>query len=357
MPGAPSSRESGSSRRKRSSPTRLLDITPAEPARFRNLTVFPLVSEGSGNLYTLLPEALAAGLVTIGEMGSGVVPTLLARNAGDVDVLVLDGEQLIGAKQNRITNRSIILAAKSVTEIPVSCMEQGRWRVVSEEFTPRPRPMHAASKVRRHARHVEAACVGVGQTADHRVLAEAQGAVWNEIGVSAGRLGVHSDTGAMSELYDRREEDLASWVKRFPAQDGQVGLLAFLGESVLGLDAVGHPDLYAQLHERLLGGYVMDAIVDRGESKGSPTARAAATYLSRVGEAKRGAAPTVGKGSYHVLTGTVVGGELADADTDAGAGTLAHLSAFPGLPSVATETRRVDAAPLRGPTARRRGHL
>jgi hypothetical protein len=39
------------------------------------------------------------------------VPELIATNRGDADVLVLDGEQLIGARQNRMTNRSILLPA------------------------------------------------------------------------------------------------------------------------------------------------------------------------------------------------------------------------------------------------------
>ena len=104
----------------------------------------------------------------------------------------------------------------------------------------------------------------------------------------------------------------------------------------------------------------MDAIVDRGESKGSPTARAAATYLSRVGEAKRGAAPIGREGLTTTCSpARVVGGELAGMRIRTRARAPSPTrSAFPGLPSGReTETRRVDAAPLRGPTARRRGHL
>jgi hypothetical protein len=36
-------------------------------------------------------------------------------------VLVLDGEQLIGSRQNRTTNRSILLPAHATTEMASAC--------------------------------------------------------------------------------------------------------------------------------------------------------------------------------------------------------------------------------------------
>jgi hypothetical protein len=106
----------------------ILDIRVAGPQQHENLRLFPLIARGAPELpYDLLVDALAAGTLSIGELGTGQVPTLVAKNGSERDVLVLDGEQLIGSKQNRITNRSMLLPAGAVTEIPVYCMEQGRW--------------------------------------------------------------------------------------------------------------------------------------------------------------------------------------------------------------------------------------
>jgi hypothetical protein len=75
-----------------------------------NLTIFPVLAEEPRDLpYLLMAEALALGILTIGEKNGGQVPLLLATNAGRDPVLILDGEQLIGAKQNRMTNRTILL--------------------------------------------------------------------------------------------------------------------------------------------------------------------------------------------------------------------------------------------------------
>ncbi|MCX8006019.1 MAG: hypothetical protein N2688_13875, partial [Burkholderiaceae bacterium] len=85
--------------------------------------------------YLLLDEALAAGLAEITETSdAGAVPELLLRNRAERDLLLLDGEELIGAKQNRVLNTTILAAAGADIRIPVSCVEAGRWAWQSRRF-------------------------------------------------------------------------------------------------------------------------------------------------------------------------------------------------------------------------------
>jgi hypothetical protein len=348
--------------------TRLLEVTAGEPLRRENLTIFPLIAEPQPELpYLLLGDALDLGLVSIGEVGSGSVPSLQAVNRGDLDVLILDGEQLIGAKQNRITNRTIILQAKTETVIPVSCMEQGRWHHVSEEFRSRPKPRHAPPRVRRKAREVESAYAAAPSMANAGVLYAAQGEVWREIADVGVSMGVRSDTGAMDEIYDRHTESVDDWIATFPCREDQVGLLAFLGRRPLGLDVVGGHAMYERLHDRFLGGYVMDALARtrrrEGKAPGSQAASIApdraSRFLSIVGASSRGRAPTVGKGTYHLIAGRAIGAELSDVVDSRER--LAHLSAFPGHRSNRSGSGPVDTGggrPTYGPIAspsRRRG--
>jgi hypothetical protein len=336
-----------------------LSVAPGSPRRHENLTVFPLTSSPQPDLpYLLLGDALSSGVVSIGELGSGSVPSLVASNKGEVDVLIFDGEQLIGAKQNRITNRTIILEAITETVIPVSCMEQGRWHHVTDEFRSRPKPRHAPSRVRRKAREVEAALAGSPMQASASVLHQAQGAVWHEIREVGASLGVSSDTGAMDEIYDRHTDSLDDWIAHFPIEDQQVGLLAFLGGRPLGMDVVGSGSLYARLHERFLGGYCMDALAARpGRKKqnGGPSPAAAARFLSTVGSATRGKAPTVGAGTYQLLSGPAIGAELAAVVDHTER--LVHLSAFPGeRPRGAGHGpggAHADTSPIASPSRRR----
>ena len=102
-----------------------------------NLTLVPLTGgEGHGQLaYCLAADAIAAGVFTVTEMSQGgAVPLLTVVSEATRMVLLLDGEELVGAKQNRILNTSVLVPAKSKIIIPVSCVEQGRWRHVSPDF-------------------------------------------------------------------------------------------------------------------------------------------------------------------------------------------------------------------------------
>jgi len=45
---------------------------------------------------------------------------------GDLPLLLLDGEQLVGAKQNWIMNMTVLVAAHTAVTIPVSCVERVR---------------------------------------------------------------------------------------------------------------------------------------------------------------------------------------------------------------------------------------
>ncbi len=64
----------------------------------------------------------------------GNVNTIHINNKGEVPVLILDGEEIQGAKQNRMVNATIMLFPVQETEVPVSCVEQGRWRYDSPVF-------------------------------------------------------------------------------------------------------------------------------------------------------------------------------------------------------------------------------
>jgi hypothetical protein len=107
----------------------LYRVVVGNPIQFLNLSLFPLLAEGPAKPgYRLLDEALADGSARITEVSdAGHVPELRFVNQGDLPVLLLDGEELIGAKQNRILNLSILAPAHQTIVIPVSCVEVGRW--------------------------------------------------------------------------------------------------------------------------------------------------------------------------------------------------------------------------------------
>jgi hypothetical protein len=76
----------------------------------------------------------------------GSVPELKFVNESDKPVFLMDGEELIGAKQNRTLNLSILVPAKKAVGIPVSCVERGRWHHLSREFSSTPRAYYAEGR-------------------------------------------------------------------------------------------------------------------------------------------------------------------------------------------------------------------
>src|SRR5690242_11481677 len=116
---------------------RLESVRFAEPQIYKNIAIVPLIAPEYGTVeYSTLGEALATQDVSISEVSAeGSVPDLMVVNHGNKLVLLIDGEELAGAKQNRVLNTSILLKEVSETKIPVSCTEQGRWAYASKAFS------------------------------------------------------------------------------------------------------------------------------------------------------------------------------------------------------------------------------
>ena len=103
-------------------------LTVAEPDQVGALCVFPLIAGRAPDLdYLAFAEASRRG-AKLTELASGAdVNTLLVHNPLDVPVLLYEGEEIQGAQQNRTVDISVLVAAHSKLEVPVSCVEQGRW--------------------------------------------------------------------------------------------------------------------------------------------------------------------------------------------------------------------------------------
>jgi hypothetical protein len=107
-----------------------------EPVEHRGIVISPLFPRKTPDAaYVTLEEALPLGFRVTEVDEAGTVPELVVVNPLEENVLLYDGEELLGAKQNRILNVTVLVAAQSESRIPVSCVEQGRWRRQSAAFS------------------------------------------------------------------------------------------------------------------------------------------------------------------------------------------------------------------------------
>jgi hypothetical protein len=231
------------------------EIHVGDPLRHEALAVFPLYAKANGTPeYLLADEALAAGSVTVAEMGeAGSVPRLVVTNETDSLVLFLEGEELKGAKQNRVLNTSLLAAARAETTIPVSCVEQGRWRYTSRHFGP---SGHYSSPKLRHILKESvsrSAKEGLGHYSD-------QSKVWEEVSRQMKTLGSESPTGAMADTYEAYQHRLAEFQDRTKYVEGAIGLAVAVGGKVVSLDVFDKPLTCRKVWDRMLTGVIMEAL-------------------------------------------------------------------------------------------------
>jgi hypothetical protein len=231
------------------------EVRVGDPVGHEALMLFPLFTDAGGGVeYLLSDEALPGGSVTVEEVSeAGSVPNLLVDNRSDSLVLFLEGEELRGARQNRVLNTSVLAAAGAKTTIPVSCVEQGRWHYRSKHFGSG--GSHASYKLRHLLKKSvhQSAVEGHGHFSD-------QGEVWREVGRQMACLGSHSPTGAMADTYEAHVGRLAEFRERLKCVEGASGVAVAVGGKVVSVDLFDKPATCRKVWDRLLSGVILDAL-------------------------------------------------------------------------------------------------
>ncbi len=268
---------------------------------FHNMGVIPLLTCVNGSpQYLTLKEALEKKLFKVKEIDEdGSVPELKVINKAKVSVLLLDGEELVGAKQNRVVNTTILLKKESETVIPVSCTEQGRWSYISEEFA------DSGTVLSPRMRTVKAASVTASLNASRRYESD-QMAVWDEIDDLSERAQARSATGAMRHVYQSRTKDLEKYLKTFKYVPHQKGLCVIINGETVGFDILSLEKTYQALHPKLVKSYAMDAILeDKQKSKISSSSKTR-PFIEKARRSKEKKYKSVGQGTDHRFEGKAI---------------------------------------------------
>jgi hypothetical protein len=254
-----------------------------EGRSYGGITAFPLHHPRKGGpRYLSLQAALEQGLLEVGEKNAGgSVPELMVANRAERPVLMLDGEELVGAKQNRVLNATILVAAGAEMVIPVSCTEAGRWSYRSARFEASPYVMPRRARRDKTASVQSNLEMGLGFLSDQRE-------VWENVDRMSTVLQAASPTQAMREIIDSRQEDLRGFLDSLNPVPGQKGLLVFLGREPVGLDILSREDAYRQLHPKLMRSYAVDVLLEEkgsgGEAPGFTEAKGFLEELLSCGE-------------------------------------------------------------------------
>jgi hypothetical protein len=283
----------------------IAQIRTGAPSYFGGLTTVPLFRDGAATEpgYVLLEAAIASGVARITEVDAhGSVPELRFENLGDKPVLLLDGEALAGAKQNRIVNQTILAPARQVIVVPVSCVERGRWHAQTSDFRPSEHLLYAKARADKASRL-------------------SQSGIWAEIAAKSGRMGVNSPTEAMDAIYDSRAVSMGAYLRAFGWMEGQTGVLFAIGPQTIGIDLLDHPSTLCAMLPKLLRSYALDAL----EAPESPalTVTQAIEFLERLSKAQALVRRAIGMGEDYRLKGEGLSGAALRAEHR-----FIHLCAF-----------------------------
>jgi hypothetical protein len=226
------------------------EVRVGDPSRCGGLTVFPLFGEQClfSPEYVLSHEAMAAGMLVVREVSEeGSVCELMAENIGHQQVLIPEGQELCGAKQNRLVASSVMVAGKSQTRIPVCCIQRGKWEYSSRQFSP-------GSYCPPTLRHLLKR--GGGGIA----VVQRQQAVWQEVRRKHQITATRSEKENLTDVLETHRDRVDNLRCRLPYPGGASGIMVVLGGKVVAADVFDKPATLEKLWDRLVQGVVLDSL-------------------------------------------------------------------------------------------------
>jgi hypothetical protein len=289
---------------------RMQTIEVTQPQEAGPLQVFGLRWQGEdGLLYVTLDEAIASKTLVVSEVSEGgSVPTLKVANRAEKMVFLMSGEQLVGAKQNRVLNASIMVPAQTELPIPVSCVEAGRWRYRSPMFASGGTMSHGALRKMMSKQAHEG-------LRTHGSPTSKQGEVWQEVGRKLGAVGSVSPSAELQQAYADHEYRVSDFLGKLQVPEGCHGVVFVLRGKIAGADIFDKPETLRKLWPKMLKSYALDALEAQEEQAKPIDAENVRRWLHTAGQAKSESFKSPGLGEDVRLEGAeVVGAGLVVED-------------------------------------------
>ena len=232
------------------------------------VSVIPVLGEDrdAGPEYLSLSEALEKSMIEVTEVSEGgSVPYLKVRNLSSRKVLLLDGEELMGAKQNRVLNTTVLVPEDEELTVPVSCSERGRWRYKGKTFEDSNLIMAKKTQSLKSS--------SVSHSLEYQMSYDSdQGGVWNSIDQMHEKYASGSHTAAMKHVYDQQGELLSAYLEKFPCVENQRGVVVFVDGELAGCEMISKNKPYLRCHEKIIKSFCIDLLhrkIEEAEKTGS----------------------------------------------------------------------------------------
>lgn len=235
---------------------------------YKDLKIIPIRPKGIPGMNSSVPaevsqlipfrEAIQKGYVTVQERGSSSIENvhwLSVYNNSDKAIYIASGELLEGGRQDRVVTKDTILLPKvGRIDLPVMCVEEGRWSEKDKKFIYK----------------------GMANSGLRKVLdvTKNQVLIWKEIDRQLQEDSIKSKTlSYLATRSDKKfieeENDYLNFFRKQLTQSDSniVGVVCISGDKILGSDIFLTRDLFLNQSDPLLLGYIDQAI-----SKGKKSA-------------------------------------------------------------------------------------
>ena len=245
---------------------------------------------GDGPTYSTLDEALEAHWIEVVESTeAGQVSRIKIINRSPQMVFLMAGEQLVGCKQNRVLNSSIMVPPHAEMPLPVTCVERGRWGYSSRAFSSPRTSSHYALRA-----------MMTGQASQSYRFAGApisdQKKVWGEVARKLGAMRSPSSSDAMQDLYRSYELKLKELENKLPAPSDCNGAVFVIDGKIVGSDFFDKADTLRKLWPKLIRSCGIDALERSAIIQRSTAAADISSWLAYSAGATQEPFPSPGMG-------------------------------------------------------------
>ncbi len=196
--------------------------------------------------YISVNSAVKQGKLEITEVNEGgAVNTILVKNSSEKCVFISEGDLLQGAKQNRVLITSVFLMPQSKFNLPVNCVEQGRWSRRSKNFTPH---KHSAPMdVKKNLRN----SVSLNLNEERGHYAD-QMRTWDTVSSTSERYRSASSTEDLLEIMQEKTKQYENKTKNFLPDENANSLVIFYGGEPVDLECYNRRDIYAEYFRKVV---------------------------------------------------------------------------------------------------------
>lgn len=229
-------------------------VKVGEPVFLRNLVIYPLESPEFGDFREFL--TLEDGIFSISEFSPPVVERVKFQRLSDQPFFILDGEEILGAYQDRVVNTSLWLEGRETFELPVSCIEQKRW---SGDGIFRAGLTLLNPSLRR------VLCEGVSRSlSEGKGYKSDQRSLWSSIDETLRSLKISSKTSSFHDVYSSLREEIESYIEE--VKDLGKSFSGFVVETptLLAIDLFGNREMLSRFLKRLLRSYLIEGFIRKG---------------------------------------------------------------------------------------------